>query len=342
MRILIIVVVIATLLGAGYFFMNITSYEPSTGTRIQELPEQNIDDLVAKKEQEEEKLKPAPVSQDLGDAREIAMKAFEKYTEYQTNLPKQAQDTMAQLIRLMAKSKLPIYFVDVKPTGYENTPHYFEPLKIDPFNISHLRLTQGRVMCNAVPESSGEQIKTRYNVTKDDQGRPTYSCVDDQCPRTEYFDVMIGDILANQFLCEPKAPVLSGDRIYLGGPGDDIIKHMQGNVIVDGGSGNDTMTLGEGRKIMIMSQGWGVDTINLDCKGAEVDKSKLPPFALPWKFDYTNFVIFGNGIQPEDLKFNGLEIQHISTGDKVTFSDYCFNIVFSEDFQATGIPDKID
>ena len=56
MRILIIVVVIATLLGAGYFFMNITSYEPSTGTRIQELPEQNIDDLVAKKEQEEEKL----------------------------------------------------------------------------------------------------------------------------------------------------------------------------------------------------------------------------------------------------------------------------------------------
>ncbi len=342
MRTLIIIVIVAAVLGAGYFFMNISSYQPSTGTKIQELPEQNIDDLMAVKTAEEQKDTLAPVPQNMGNARDVALQAFEKYTEYQNNLPKQAQDTMVQLIRLMAKNKLPIYFVNVNPPGFETQPRYFEPLHINPFNISHLRLTQGRVMCNSVTDSSGDNIVNRYKVGKDEKGRPAYSCVDNTCPPQEYFDVMVGDILANQFLCDPKLPVLSGDKIYLGGPGDDIIKNTQGNVIVDGGSGNDSITLGAGRKIMLLSPGWGQDVLNIDCKDSQVDKTKLPGFPLPWKFDFTNFLIFGNGIQPEDLKFDGLQIEHITTGDKVTFNDYCFNIVFAEDFQASGIPDKID
>ena len=116
-----------------------------------------------------------------------------------------------------------------------------------------------------------------------------------------------------------------------------------GNVIVDGGTGNDSLTLGPGRKIMIFSQAWGQDHITIDCTGAEIEKSKLPAFAIPWNYDFSNFLVFGQGIQPEDLKFNGLEIEHVSSGDKITFSDYCFNIVFAEDFQSGGgVPAKID
>lgn len=340
MRILTIVIVVVALLGAGYFYFNVSSYEPSTGTRIPVLPEQNIDDL--KVDTAEVAPTSAPAIQDMATAKEMAHKAFETYTDYQRDLPKQATQTINLLLRLMAKGKLPIYFVDVKPEGYEQQTPYFEPLKFDPFNIAHLRLTQGRAMCNDVEGSSGGKVVDRYVVAQGEDGKNTYKCVDANCPANEYYDVMIGDILANKFLCEPKLKPLSGDRIFLGGPGDDAIKQTAGNAIVDGGTGNDNITLQNGRKIMVISQGWGQDSITLDCKGAVVNKEALPPFPLPWNYDFTNFVVFGNGIRPEDLKFNGLEIEHIVTGDKVTFSEYCFNIVFAEDFQAQGIPDKID
>jgi hypothetical protein len=341
MRILAIVLIAAVLVGAGYFFLNVQSYEPSTGTTIQALPEQNVDDLVQASEAPVEAA-PADLVPDMEKARAVVTQAFDKYSAYKRDLPRQAQETISLIIRLMAKGKLPTYFVDVKQAGYEADRHFFEPIEIDPFNISHLNLTQGRAMCNEVPNSSGDQITALYKITKDANGRPAYECAGTNCPAQEYFDVMIGDTLGNKFLCDPKLTPLSGDQVYLGGPGDDVIKHTKGNVIIDGGSGNDTVALGRGRKVMIMSQGWGQDTINIDCTGAQIDKTKLPPFALPWEYEYTNFLVFGTGIQPEDLKFDGLEIQHIVTRDKVTFSDYCFNIVFTEDFQQQGIPDKID
>lgn len=341
MRILAIVLIAAIFIGAGYFYFNVQSYEPSTGTTIPALPEQNVDDLVQAGAAPTE-IAPTEIVPDMEKARAVVTQVFDKYSGYKRDLPRQAQETISLIIRLMAKGKLPTYFVDVKQAGYEADRHFFEPINIDPLNVSHLNLTQGRAMCNEVAESSGDQITSRYEITKDAEGRPTYKCVDASCPAHEYFDVMIGDTLGNKFLCDPKLTPLSGDQIYLGGPGDDVIKHTKGNVIVDGGSGNDAIALGRGRKIMIMSQGWGQDTINIDCTGAQIDKATLPAFVLPWEYEYTNFLVFGTAIQPEDLKFDGLEIQHIVTRDKVTFSDYCFNIVFTEDFQQQGIPDKID
>jgi hypothetical protein len=346
MRILSIILIIAVVLGAGYFYLNITSYEPSTGTQIQALPEQKIDDLVAANKARNADPNDIAVIEDtaeIADARAVATTAFETYNVYQRDLPKQANESMLLLMRLMAKGKLPTHFVSVSPPGYEQEPLFFETLSLDPFNAVNLRLTQGRAMCDDVEGGSKDAITTRYDVVRDSLGKASYKCVDQNCPKHEYYDIMIGDMLANKFLCDPKLRPLDGDQIYLGGPGEDVIRHTMGNVIVDGGTGNDSLALGPGRKIMIFSQGWGKDRITLDCAGAEVQKNQLPAFAIPWKYDFSNFLIFGQGIQPEDLKFNGLEIEHITSGDKVTFSDYCFNIVFAEDFDSGGgVPDKID
>lgn len=341
MRTLAIILIAAVVIGSGYFYFNIKSYEPSTGTKIPVLAEQNVDDLVPQDATAVEAAA-ADIVPDMEKARAMVTAIFEQYGAYKRDLPRQAQDTIALMVRLMAKGKLPTYFVDVKQAGYEQDMRFYEPLNFNPLNISHLNLTQGRIMCDEVSGSSGDKVTTRYSLAKDEKGHPKYECVDANCPPHEYFDVMIGDTLGNKFLCDPKLTPLSGDRIYLGGPGDDVVKHTKGNVIVDGGSGDDVMALGRGRKLMIFSQGWGNDTVNIDCAGAQIDKTQLPPFALPWSYEYTNFLIFGTGIQPEDLKFNGMEIEHIVTKDKVTFSDYCFNIVFTEEFQQQGIPDKID
>lgn len=337
MRILSLIVIIAVLAGAGYFFMNMSSYEPTTGTRIQELPEQNVDDLVI-----EEKAPETPVEQEqvvTEETRTLVQNAYDKYMAYRANLPRQAQKTMTDLVVLMAKGKLPFYFLGVDPAAQL---HSFEPISFDPFNASHLRLTQGRIKCDDVEGSSGQNVKARYTKAVDSNGKARYQCVDNQCPRHEYYDVMVGDILANKFLCDPLLEPLSGDRIYLGGPGEDMVKHTKGNSITDGGTGNDVMSLGKGRHIMVLSQGWGQDKITLDCEGATINKNQIETFPLPWNYDFANFLVFGEGIRPEDLVFNGLEIEHNITKDKVTFNDYCFNIVFAEEFEKSGIPDKID
>jgi hypothetical protein len=346
MRILSIILIAAVVLGAGYFYLNTTSYEPSTGTKIQTLPEQKVDDLVAANKARNADPSDAVTVEytaAIANARAVATAAFETYDIYQRDLPKQARESIVLLMRLMSKGRLPTHFVSVNQSGYEQENLVFETLSLDPFNSVNLRLTQGRAMCDDVEGSSKEAITTRYNVVRDDSGKASYVCTDQNCPKHEYYDVMVGDMLANKFLCDPNLKPLSGDKIYLGGPGDDVIRHTMGNVIVDGGTGNDSLALGPGRKIMIFSQGWGKDRITLDCTGAEVQKNQLPAFAIPWNYDFSNFLIFGPGIQPEDLKFNGLEIEHITSGDKITFSDYCFNIVFAEDFQSGGgVPDKID
>ncbi len=113
--------------------------------------------------------------------------------------------------------------------------------------------------------------------------------------------VVEGDAQANE---------LSGtnlvDRLY-GGDGDDILRGGAGSDELHGGKGNDTLYGGDGDDAYVFNKGDGVDTI-ID-SGAE---------------DF-NFVRFGAGIRPEDIRqeWDGSTlVLHYTDDDAIRIENY--------------------
>ena len=160
------------------------------------------------------------------------------------------------------------------------------------------------------------------NVVVVQQPKTSVSCVG---PTTS---VMIGDNGENAMDCA--APAADNDQIFLSGPGNDTIVDVAGNRIVNAGSGDDTITLGPGRSIVVLEDGWGHDTLKVDCTGATVVPSNIPPgFPVPWLDKYTNFIVLSPRIQPEAVKWDatGKILTNTASGDTLTVSENCFNVV---------------
>ena len=138
--------------------------------------------------------------------------------------------------------------------------------------------------------------------------------------------VMLGDDAANKLNCT--STVSKGDQIFVGGPGGDAITDTLGDRIVNGGSGNDVITLGPGRSIIVLEENWGHDQVNIDCRGAAIDPSEIPPgFLVPWVSKFTNFIVLSPRISKDAVKWTGNVLTDTSTGDTLTVSENCFTLV---------------
>lgn len=144
----------------------------------------------------------------------------------------------------------------------------------------------------------------------------------------KFFDILIGDSRDNKLECDAPAAGVPQDRVFLGGPGDDVITSSNGNSIISAGTGDDTITTGAGRTIILLDDAWGKDTLTVDCTEAKVDKIDVPPnFPVPWVQEYTNFIVLGPRLRPSDISWTGNVLTNKVTGDTLTVNQPCFNLV---------------
>lgn len=201
--------------------------------------------------------------------------------------------TLTLLHGLIGSGQLPAFYPNVTETP--GTPRRFEKLNFEP-----------------KAETTVTEFKKEIACENKD-GAP--------------FQVLIGDDSANTLTCDLTAasPV---DRIFLGGPGNDIIADGVGNRVINAGSGDDTIELGRGRTILILEDGWGQDTVKADCTGAEIAEGEIPSgSAIPWTSKFTNFIALSPRIQPGAVKWEGNVLKNTVTGDTLTVETNCFTLI---------------
>jgi hypothetical protein len=145
-------------------------------------------------------------------------------------------------------------------------------------------------------------------------------------------DVLLGDNTDNKLSCASDDRRVNRDQLFIGGIGNDTISDSFGNRIVNGGAGNDTITLGSGRSIIVLEEGWGQDTLSLDCKGAKVEKDEIKAatpegFPVPWAAPFANFVVVAPSISQADLVWDGNTLQHKGRKDTLKVNDKCFTLI---------------
>lgn len=124
--------------------------------------------------------------------------------------------------------------------------------------------------------------------------------------------------------------------IYAGGD-KDLIEDAWGNDIIYGGTGNDSLDAGWGSDILLFERGWGEDVIDKTCHNAQYDAASTPGADMvDYRWRFNNFIVFGPGIRPQDLQWQGSRLLH-SSGDSLEFKDNnrCFNFVFADDPHAS-------
>lgn len=228
-------------------------------------------------------------------AVEAAQKAFETYRIYRESAPAQVKDTIATITNMIEAWSLPAYF----PSTTND-------------QVGGLRVLQ-RLFLDVT------------NVVSD---KETLDC----SSKTPPASVVIGDSGKDSLSCRTERDT-SGksqdkDIVFIGGPGDDRISDVTGSRIVNGGTGDDTITLGKGRSLIVLDAAWGHDTLTIDCTGANVSASEIQKgFAIPWVHKTTNFIILGDGIDPKDVSWKENVLTNMVTGDTLTVNQNCFTIV---------------
>jgi hypothetical protein len=218
--------------------------------------------------------------------------AMTLYENYKSTAPAQAASTFDLLNRAIFNSKLPAYLVSQSKDGMNLRK--FELITLDPNKSNAIKPGETALTCNAGA-----------------------------------VDILIGDNGNNKLGCDALASSAALDRMFLGGPGADEINSAHGNRIINAGTGDDTITTGAGRTVILLDDAWGQDTLTVDCTEAKINNSaELPPnFPIPWVQPFTNFIVLGPRINPADVSWNGLVLTNKATGDTLTVNENCFNLV---------------
>lgn len=233
-------------------------------------------------------------------AVEEAQKALTYYREEQKKAPQQANDTIALLVDRMTNSDLPLYFLSGR-NPLNGNKRVFETLHINSSSI----------------------IDPSAASTK-----PALSCTS----KVPTANIIIGTSGQDAIACDISRDLTGAtndaDFMLIGGPEDDSISDLDGNRIVNGGTGNDTIKLGAGRSIVVLDASWGKDTLTVDCSGSTIAPEEVPKgFAIPWVYKTANFIVLGNSINPKDLEWRGNVLTHKVTGDTLTVNEKCFTVV---------------
>ena len=217
--------------------------------------------------------------------------AITLYQSYEKDASPQAVSTFSIINAAVFNGRLPAYLLSQS----KNTAQVrnFELLTLDPKKVASIRPGESALTCGL----SG--------------------------------DVLVGDNGDNRIVCETAAPPTALDRLFLGGPGNDDMISAYGNRILNAGTGDDKMTAGPGRTIVILDDAWGKDTLTVDCTHTKVNlQSELPTsFPIPWVQPYTNFILLSPRINPADVEWNGLVLTNKTTGDTLSVNEKCFNLV---------------
>ncbi len=271
-----------------FVFAELKLPEGTTPEQIINAPTEAENDLTPEQKQQKEKA----VSQ-LDSALTL-------YKGYEKDVPQQATATVSALSQMVLEGKLPGQFLSAKAAS---ATRVFELLKLSPQN------------------SQIEEENLEASISN-------ISCLDKTPPGA----ILIGNEKDNELVCDllgldpATRPV--EDRLLLGGPGNDRIQDTVGNRLINGGSGDDQINVGFGRTLIFLESGWGKDTLTVDCAGAEVLPNEIPPgFPIPWTYKYSNFIVLGPGINAADVTWEGLVLTNSSTGDTLSVTQNCFNIV---------------
>jgi hypothetical protein len=224
--------------------------------------------------------------------------AVAMYQNYEKTAPQQAVSTFSIINSAILNGKLPAYLL----SSTKNT------LNVRNFEMITLRPTQSSIIDD---KTKGKSVTCRLG----DSG---------------YADIVIGDAGDNDVKCDAPRDAGQLDRMFLGGPGNDMITSSAGNVIVNAGSGNDVLTLGEGRVLLVLEDGWGNDTLTYACTNAAISPAEVPKdFPVPWVNKNTNFIILSPRINPSDVVWEGNVLTNKTTGDTLSVTQNCFNVVGS-------------
>lgn len=124
----------------------------------------------------------------------------------------------------------------------------------------------------------------------------------------------------------------AGDVAYIAGDGDDWVDDAVDNDIFYMGKGDDTVHNSYGSDIFIFEENWGHDVIEFRPESVDTAQIKGYDGSYPWK--YTSFIIFGKGIEREDIHWEGERLVHTKTGDSIKLSSREINILFANENSA--------
>ncbi|MBL4868658.1 MAG: hypothetical protein JKY67_20030 [Pseudomonadales bacterium] len=74
-----------------------------------------------------------------------------------------------------------------------------------------------------------------------------------------------------------------------------------------------------------------MDTACREAKFRLKDTDNSSRYFWDEKWKYYNFIVFGAGINREDIVDLGNKLVHKKTGDSINFNSRCFNLVFDKD-----------
>ncbi len=215
------------------------------------------------------------------------------YSAARDIIPQQAVESLDILTNQTVDGHVPPLFLSmVNPVTGKRT---YEAPKIDPNQFATITSEKKSIMCESqVPSSK----------------------------------ILIGNDEDNILECSIQNEFATVDRMFLGGPGNDKITDINGNRIVNGGTGDDTIALGKGRSIIILDAGWGKDQLTVDCEGAGVAHAEIPlETGIPYPYNFSNLIVLSPRLQTKDLKWEGNVLKSINSQDTLTVNDKCFTVV---------------
>lgn len=241
---------------------------------------------------------PAPVSDAQQQQTDAAMaqltQAITLYQGYEKEASPQAVSTFSIINAAVFNGRLPAYLLSQSKNASQMRS--FELLTLDPTKVAAIRSGENTLTCGAAPAAA---------------------------------DILVGDNGDNKIICDLEAATTPLDRVFLGGPGNDEIISAHGNRIINAGTGDDKITAGPGRTMVILDDAWGKDTLTVDCGDTKVNPTtEIPPnFPIPWVQPFTNFILLSPRINPADVEWKGLVLTNKTTGDTLSVNDNCFNVI---------------
>lgn len=295
MRPILLIVLAIFLIAGAYTAYGVFMFEPQKPAPLvfNEPDPATLQTLFADNAQEVPVLPLTPAQEkQTDDAVQRIGEAMSTYRQNEENAGLRLKATISLLNGLIASGKMPAYFLNV---GDGAAARNFELLEIN-------------------PKSEITVAELKKDIACENENGNAYQ-------------VLIGDDASNVLSCG-NTPIGEGDRIFLGGPGNDSITDGTGNRIINAGSGDDVITLGRGRTILVLEDAWGKDSVTADCSGAEIPKGEIPQgFPIPWTSNFTNFIVLSPRIKTEAVSWQNNILVNSATGDTLTVDNNCFTLV---------------
>lgn len=296
MKSLTLLTILILMLGTGYIGFSILTFEPDTPQRY-DLSIQTPESIDAIKGPSQEILS-VQAEQKKADIISAMKKGISKYDESWIVAPTQAQTIKETLEGAIKLNKIPTYYPVSNFAG---------------------ALQLNSLTYNVLQPVSGQMIEVSTSSETNDVSSITCE--------TQKLGFLLGDTGDNNLSCD--LPTNNRLRVHLTGPGNDTIS-VRGNALINAGTGNDTIKAGPEFTMVYVEPNFGQDTVNIDCNIGAIGSLNDPIEDLvPWKKGFIHYIVFDPRISRKDIKVSGNILSNTATGDKITLSKNCFNIVFT-------------